>query len=84
MSQGGFIALRAALTHPDRIKGLVLIDSQAGVDDDATPMARAEALASLLSGCEALIRVEGAPHASNLTHAAGVNPALRDFVLKHG
>jgi len=47
-------------------------------------MARAEALASLLPGCEALVRVEGAAHASNLTHPDGVNPALREFARRHG
>lgn len=36
MSQGGFLALRAALRHPDRVHGLVLIDSDAGVDDPET------------------------------------------------
>ena len=30
MSQGGFLSLRAALTAPDRVQALVLIDSQAG------------------------------------------------------
>src|SRR5215510_5231697 len=30
MSQGGFLSLRAALTAPDRVRALVLIDSQAG------------------------------------------------------
>src|SRR5262245_4732984 len=33
MSQGGFVGMRAALTHPERIEGLVLISTQAGVDD---------------------------------------------------
>jgi len=30
MSQGGFLSLRAALTHSDRVAGIVLIDSEAG------------------------------------------------------
>jgi pimeloyl-ACP methyl ester carboxylesterase len=33
MSQGGFLSLRFALRHPDRVQALVLIDSQAGVED---------------------------------------------------
>ena len=33
MSQGGFVALRAALRYPDRVKGLVLISTQAGIDN---------------------------------------------------
>src|SRR5215470_11108785 len=33
MSQGGFLSLRAALTAPERVRGLVLIDSQAGAED---------------------------------------------------
>lgn len=36
MSQGGFLSLRAALTAPDRVRALVLIDSGADVDDEAT------------------------------------------------
>ena len=32
MSQGGFIALRFALLHPERVLGLVLLDSQGGVE----------------------------------------------------
>lgn len=36
MSQGGFIALRAALTSPDRVRGLVLIDTQAGTEAEET------------------------------------------------
>lgn len=36
MSQGGFLSLRAALRYPDRVAGLVLVDSAADVDDAAT------------------------------------------------
>ena len=35
MSQGGFLSLRAALTAPDRVRALVLIDTQAGREDPA-------------------------------------------------
>ena len=33
MSQGGFISLRFALRYPDRTAGLVLIDTQSGLED---------------------------------------------------
>lgn len=36
MSQGGFVSLRVALRYPERVKALVLISTQAGVDDAAT------------------------------------------------
>lgn len=36
MSQGGFLSIRAALAHPQRVRGLVLIDSCADVDDAET------------------------------------------------
>jgi pimeloyl-ACP methyl ester carboxylesterase len=36
MSQGGFLSLRAALAHPDRVRALGLIDSAADTDDPAT------------------------------------------------
>jgi 3-oxoadipate enol-lactonase len=35
MSQGGFLSLRAALLAPRRVRGLILIDSQAGTELDA-------------------------------------------------
>jgi 3-oxoadipate enol-lactonase len=33
MSQGGFISLRVALTAPERVRALVLLDTQAGTED---------------------------------------------------
>jgi len=39
MSQGGFLSLRAALLAPDRVRGLVLIDTQSGTEDpEALPL----------------------------------------------
>jgi pimeloyl-ACP methyl ester carboxylesterase len=165
MSQGGFSAMRAALRKPERVRGLVLISTQAGVDgaetlagyrtmldmwaamgavdplietvaglilgpralwepwvtrmralpkegvrepglclfdrDDLTarvgeiacpaivfhgtadasiPLARGEALAGALPGCATLVRIEGASHASNLSHPAEVNAPLLAFL----
>src|SRR4029077_660477 len=33
MSQGGFVALRFALKHPERVAALILISTQAGAED---------------------------------------------------
>lgn len=35
MSQGGFLSLRAALKHPDRVRALVLLDTGAEREDEA-------------------------------------------------
>ncbi|MGN8159622.1 alpha/beta fold hydrolase [Salinisphaera sp. SWV1] len=35
MSQGGYLSLRCALTHPQRVEALVLIDTQARVEEPA-------------------------------------------------
>jgi 3-oxoadipate enol-lactonase len=165
MSQGGFLSLRAALLEPERVRALVLIDTQAGVEDpERLPAFRqmqatwlevgpvdplAEAIADLiigeedlnkvwiekwralpretmkapgdclftrdditdrlgeitcpaivfhgtadksieislaeelcrgLSGCTGLVRIEGAPHAANLTHPDELNPPLLEFL----
>lgn len=53
MSQGGFLSIRAALAHPERVKALVLIDSAADVDDEATIAGYTEMLAGMTSGDEA-------------------------------
>ena len=36
MSQGGFLSLRVALTAPNRVRALILLDTQAGTEDPAT------------------------------------------------
>jgi 3-oxoadipate enol-lactonase len=36
MSQGGFLSMRVALRSPDRVRALVLIDSQAGLENPAS------------------------------------------------
>jgi pimeloyl-ACP methyl ester carboxylesterase len=165
MSQGGFLSLRAALLAPERVRALVLIDTQSGTEDpDRLPAYRqmqqtwldvgpvdelaqtianliignpelnerwiakwrklpretlrapgdtlldrdditdrlgevtcpaivfhgtadmsieidkAQALCRALSGCTGVVRVEGAPHASNLTHPEQVNGPLLEFL----
>ena len=35
MSQGGFLSLRCALTHPEIVRALILIDTQSGQEDPA-------------------------------------------------
>ncbi len=167
MSQGGFLSLRAALRAPERVKGLVLIDTQAGTEapealpayeamnaewnangpaavrdaiaglilgpgvdpapwyakweaaprdaldlpfrclvdreditdrigaitcpaiifhgdsDESIPMEKAEVLRAGLPGCEELVVVKGAPHASNLSHPEQVIGPLRAFLQRH-
>lgn len=167
MSQGGFIALRFALAHPERTAGLVLIDTQSGkedpdkteqydlmhevwvgsgpsdqlletvaaivignrqpesagwiakwrlrepksltrmyrtlidrddvtgrlgeiqapaivihgTEDAAIDLSLGEQLCGKLPGCRGVFRVQGAGHASNVTHPAPVNRAISDFLL---
>ena len=165
MSQGGFLSMRAALLAPERVRALVLIDTQSGTEDpDRLPAYRqmqqtwlevgpvdelaqtianliigdpvlneqwiakwrklpvenlqptgdclfdrdditdrldeitcpaivfhgtadlsieihkAQALCGALSGCVGVVRIEGAPHASNLTHPEQVNGPLLEFL----
>jgi pimeloyl-ACP methyl ester carboxylesterase len=51
VSQGGFQSLRAALKHPERVAGLLLIDTQAGPEDETrAPMFEASAQVAADSG----------------------------------
>jgi 3-oxoadipate enol-lactonase len=167
MSQGGFVSLRAALLAPERVRGLVLIDTQAGTEnpevapayeqldqtwmehgpgpvqdivasiilgppdgpvdyapwfakwaaidrdelhlsfrclmdrdditgrlgeiscpalivhgtaDAAIPMERAEAVQAGLGGPAALVQIDGASHAANLSNPDQVNVAMLEFL----
>jgi pimeloyl-ACP methyl ester carboxylesterase len=51
VSAGGFQSLRAALRHPDRVAGLVLIDTQAGPEDpNRAPLYEASAQVAVADG----------------------------------
>ena len=53
-----------------------------GTADTAISMERAEALRAGLVGAGKIIPIEGAAHASNLTHAKLVNPPLIEFLRR--
>lgn len=53
-----------------------------GTADTAISMERAEALRKGLAGAEKIVTIEGAAHASNLTHAKLVNPPLLEFLRR--
>jgi 3-oxoadipate enol-lactonase len=165
MSQGGYLSLRAALLQPDRVRALVLVDTQAppeaddkiaecramvdtwvehgyleelasvvagqivgdatlepawkakwrewdparlapagralldrddisdrlqelampvlcvhGTADPAIPIDRAHEICAEVSDCRGVVAIDGAGHASNLTHPELVNPPLRAFL----
>lgn len=50
MSQGGYLSLRAALSHPRRVGALVLIDTEPGVDDEETREGYREMFRSWMEG----------------------------------
>ena len=51
-----------------------------GTADMSIEMDRAQELCDGLSGCESVVRIEGASHVSNLTHPGEVNGPLLDFL----
>jgi len=62
MSQGGFLSLRCALTHPEIVRALILIDTQAGREDPerlAGHMQLAHAWASAGLSDEMAAMIEG-------------------------
>ena len=53
-----------------------------GTADTAISIDRAEALRAGLVGAGKVVTIEGAAHASNLTHAQLVNPPLLEFLRR--
>ena len=51
-----------------------------GTADAAIPLARAEAVRDALGGPVRFTSVDGAPHASNVTHPDEVNQAIAGFL----
>jgi 3-oxoadipate enol-lactonase len=51
-----------------------------GEEDQAIPIESAEVLSEQFPDCRGLVRVPGAAHAANMTHAEVVNTAILDFV----
>lgn len=47
LSMGGYVALRAVARAPERVRGLVLADTQAGADSDKARLGRADGLRAL-------------------------------------
>eukprot|EP01071_Lankesteria_metandrocarpae_P004586 Lankesteria_metandrocarpae@DN3613_c0_g1_i1.p1 len=50
MSQGGFISMRAALSHPERVGGLILMDTQSGLDEPIIDQERRDMLERWMRG----------------------------------
>jgi pimeloyl-ACP methyl ester carboxylesterase len=51
-----------------------------GTADQSIEIEKGDALCQGLSGCTGVVRVEGGPHASNLTHPDAVNGPLLEFL----
>jgi pimeloyl-ACP methyl ester carboxylesterase len=51
-----------------------------GTADASIPIELAESLCARLRDCRGLVRVQGAPHAANLTHPDQVNGPLLEFL----
>lgn len=51
-----------------------------GTEDVSIEMEKAEALCQALTGCTGVVRIDGAAHASNLTHPGQVNGPLLEFL----
>ena len=72
VSLGGYVALDIARRHPDRLAGLVLIDTRSGADDDAARERRAQVAARADHGDRATGEQAVAPLVAD-----GIDPGRR-------
>jgi 3-oxoadipate enol-lactonase len=75
MSQGGFISLRAALLAPERVNGLVLIDTRSGID--------APEVIAAFAGLDGEWQANGARNVKDgLADLLGISHAAHDWFPK--
>jgi len=71
LSMGGYVALALARTHADKLAGLILADTRAGVDDSAAKANRDKAIATVTEkGTAALFEGMAPKVLSEHTHAS--------------
>jgi 3-oxoadipate enol-lactonase len=85
LSMGGYVALRAVERAPERVRGLLLCDTQSKADDDAAKLRRADAVRKVQSGgvaayAEAFLPGALSPH--TVAQQPGVVDDLRRMILE--
>lgn len=86
LSMGGYVALRAAERAPERVRGLLLCDTQSKADDDAAKLRRADAVRTILRDgvaayADAFLPAALSPH--TLVHQPDVVAAARRMILEN-
>ncbi|MBK7777366.1 MAG: alpha/beta fold hydrolase [Sandaracinaceae bacterium] len=80
LSMGGYVALRAVARAPERVRGLILANTQAGADSDTAKLGRAEGLRVLRrGGAAAFVAAQIAKQLS--PHTQATLPALSKQLL---
>lgn len=86
LSMGGYIALRAAERHPERIDSLILADTGSGADDNAAKLKRVGFVRTIREkGFEAFAEdfIDGVFMPESLAQRPGLLDELRRMVLSH-
>jgi 3-oxoadipate enol-lactonase len=85
LSMGGYIALRLTERAPERVRGLLLCDTQAGADTDETKLKRAEGVRKLMrEGVEAYAEgfMKGALSSRTLETRSDVVADVKRLILE--